>query len=123
MAPPTFGVLRFKLPPAQTGLLLEAVGVAGRALTVTFEVGLLLHPVDVCVKVNVAVPAETPVTTPASVTVATAGVLLTHVPPLVGDNVVVPPAHMDADPVMFTTGRAFTVMVNVHVLVQPLPSV
>jgi len=42
------------------------------------------------VKVNVALPALNPVTNPASVTDATAGLLLDHVPPEVGKIVVVP---------------------------------
>ena len=33
--PATFGVVRFRASPSQTGLLLEAVGVAGVAITVT----------------------------------------------------------------------------------------
>jgi hypothetical protein len=59
------------------------------------------------VNVNVTEPADTPVITPALVTVATAGLLLVHVPPLVGDNVAVLPTHTDAGAV--TTGKAFTV--------------
>ena len=50
---------------------------------------VLVQPVEVRVKVNVAVPAATACTSPAFVTVATPGLLLTHVPPLVGDNIVV----------------------------------
>ena len=83
----------------------------GEAFTVTADV-VLLHPVEVSVKVKVAVPAETPVTTPASVTVATAGLLLTHVPPLVGDKVVVPFTQIKTAPVMLTVGFAFTVTLN-----------
>ncbi len=47
---------------------------------------VLLHPVDVCVKVNVVLPPLMPVTSPAFVTDATEGLLLTHVPPEVGDS-------------------------------------
>src|SRR3990170_6365981 len=63
------------------------VGGAGKGLTATDEV-VLMQLVVVFVKVNVALPAETPVTTPAFVTVATAVLLLVHVPPDVGDKVI-----------------------------------
>ena len=64
------------------------------------------------VNVNVALPAETPVTTPPFVTVATAPLLLAHVPPVVGDNVVVPFTQMDELPVILTTGNALIVKVG-----------
>ena len=63
----------------------------GFATTVIALVAFEMHPVDVSVKVNVAVPAPTEVTTPAFVTVATDVLLLTHVPPVVGERVVVAP--------------------------------
>ena len=50
-----------------------------------------------------------PVTTPAEVTVATAGLLLTQVPPVVGDKVVVDPIHIELLPVMLAVGNALTV--------------
>lgn len=81
----------------------------GKASTVTGEVGDEAHPVAVFVYVKVAVPAETPVTTPALVTVATAGLLLTQVPPEVGDKVVVEPTQITLGPVMLTGVSAFTV--------------
>ena len=65
----------------------------GRAFIVTSPV-VALHPVVPSVKVNVAVPADTPVTRPAPVTIATAVLLLSHAPPDVGDNIVIPSAHM-----------------------------
>ena len=75
------------------GVLIHTVGVDEAAVTV-FEV--LTVTADVVaeqfvvelVKVKVVVPAATPFTTPALVTVATAGLLLIHVPPEVGDKVV-----------------------------------
>ena len=67
---------------------------------------------------NVTLPADTPVITPALVTVAIAGLLLVQVPPLVGDNVAVLPTHTLAGAV--TAGNAFTVTDVVAVLVQPL---
>jgi hypothetical protein len=87
------------------------VGAAGRALTVIAEVELL-QPVPVCVKVKVALPAATPITIPALVTVATAGLLLAQVPPLVGDSVIVLPTHTMVLAVV-TVGLGFTVTVMV----------
>ena len=88
----------------------------GKAFTVTEDV-VLLHPVDVWVNVKVTEPAATPVMTPALVTVAIALLLLTHVPPVVGDNVAVLPTHTVAGAV--TTGKAFTVTEEV-VLLHPV---
>lgn len=58
---------------------------------------------------KVAVPADIPVTTPALVTVAIDGLLLVHVPPDTGNNVVVFPKHIDELPLMMTVGLAITV--------------
>ena len=87
----------------------------GKSFTVTAEV-VLLHPVDVRVKVKVAAPAETPETTPAFVTIATAVLLLTQVPPVVGDNVVVEFKQIEETPVILTVGKAFTVTTGVELL-------
>jgi hypothetical protein len=60
------------------------------------------------VKVKVTLPKSTIVTTPPLVTVATEVLLLIHVPPVVGDKVIVPVLQMllgEAD----TDGNAFTV--------------
>ena len=86
------------------------------AITVTALVVLLQFVVDE-VNVKVADPAATPVTTPAEVTVATDGLLLTHVPPVVGDKVVVAPMHIELLPVMLTVGNGLTVT-DVVVLLQ-----
>ena len=75
------------------GVLIHTVGVDEAAvtvfegLTVTADVVAEQFVVEL-VKVKVAVPAATPFTTPAFVTVATPGLLLIHVPPEVGDKVV-----------------------------------
>ena len=100
-------------PPAQKviGPPAEMVGVGGIGFIVTAAVGNETQPVLVRVNVNVAVPFETPVTTPPGVTVATELSLLVHVPPVVGDNVVVRPAQIVVAPVILTTGFAFTVTV------------
>ena len=62
-------------------------------------------------KVNVTLPAATPVANPALVTVALVGSLLVQVPPVVGDSVMVLPTQTE-DPAL-TTGKALTVTVDV----------
>ena len=94
---------------AQVGCVIApTVGAVGKALTVTGEV-VLLQPVEVWVKVKVTLPAETPVTSPALVTVALVRSLLVHVPPVVGDKVIVLPTQTE-DPAL-TDGKALTVTV------------
>jgi len=58
----------------------------GDAVTVTGSVANEVQPVAVSVKVNVAEPAATPVTTPPLVTLAIPALLLVHEPPVEGDN-------------------------------------
>lgn len=70
------------------------------------------------VKVNVAVPAETPVTTPEFVTVATEGSLLIQIP-FVGESEVVAPIQILVAPVMLTAVGALTVIGKVGADVQP----
>ena len=82
----------------------------------TTEERVLVHVVVVLVKVKVGVPAATPVTTPALVTVAMAALLVAHVPPVVGEIEVVPPAQMGLDPVTLTIGKATTVTADVVAL-------
>jgi hypothetical protein len=89
-------------------------------LTAMAAVGIDVHPVVLFVKVNVAVPTDTPVTTPLLEIVAIAGLLLVHVPPVVGDNFVGPPIHIVVLPVMDTVGLAITVTVGVGTEAQPL---
>ena len=59
---------------------------------------------------NVTLPAATPVTNPALVTVALVRSLLVQVPPVVGDKVIVLPMQTD-DPAL-TAGKALTVTVT-----------
>lgn len=102
-------------------ILLEPVMLTtGIALIVTALVGKDTQPVLVLVKVKVAVPADTPVTTPALVTVAMAGLLLAQVPPVEGDKVVVAATQMLLRPVILTTGKAFTVTAEVGFEIQPV---
>ena len=125
----TAGVLLTQVPPvvgdkvvvkpAQM-VLAPVILTAGKAVTVTAEVGAEVHPLPLSVKVKVAEPAETPVTTPALVTVATAGALLVQVPPVVGDKAVVLPTQMPLAPVMLTTGKALTVTGEVGAEAQPV---
>lgn len=114
----TAGLLLVQVPPDEgdkpvvtpTQMLLgPLIPTVGKALTVIAEVGADTHPVLVLVKVKVAVPADTPETTPALVTVAIAGSLLAQVPPVVGDTVDVLPTQILLDPVMLTAGAGFTV--------------
>jgi hypothetical protein len=75
-------------------------------VTDTDEV-VALQPVIELVKVNVAVPADIPVTTPALVTEAINGLLLIQVPPVVGDKVIVLPTFTEAG--AETTGKGLMV--------------
>ena len=64
----------------------------------------------------VELPIETPVTIPDEATmVATAGLLLVHVPPETGlTNVVLPPTHTVADPVIGKSGLTVSVVRAKH---------
>lgn len=90
-------------------------------MTVTGSVGAETQPVFVLVNVNVAVPAETAVTTPALVTVATAGLLLDQVPPVLGDKPVISPIQSVLTPMMLTIGIGSTVTGAVARDTQPVP--
>lgn len=105
---------------APTHKLLEPVILTtGLFLTVTGLVGNELQPVAVSVNVNVADPTAIPVTNPELLTVAIEGLLLAHVPPVLGESWVVNPAQISSEPVIDTIGLVVTVMVRV--LVQPVP--
>ena len=107
------------VPPTQI-LLPPVMLTTGNAFTVTGAVGAETQPLRVLVKVNVATPAETPVTTPPLVTVATAGLLLDQVPPMVGDRVVVAPTQIVLVPVILPAGVVFTVIAGVGAETQPV---
>lgn len=70
------------------------------------------------VKYTFTLPPLTPVTTPLWVTVAMAGLLLVHIPPVVGLTVVVAPIQIVSSPVMETVGSGFTVTKREAVAVQ-----
>ena len=67
----------------ESGPEIETVG---KPFIVTEFVGRELHPVAVSVKINVAVPAEIPVTCPELFTLAILLLLLVQTPPVDGDN-------------------------------------
>jgi hypothetical protein len=117
--PPVVGLM-VVVPPIHKLVLAPVILVVGLAPTVITEVASLGHPVLVCVNVKVAVPVDTPVTTPAFVTVATALLLLVHVPPVVGLKVVVLPKHIEVPPVTLTVGFALTVNGAVATDVHPV---
>ena len=84
------------------------ISIIGFGFTWIEVVGSEAHPVAVCVNVNVAVPSDIPNTAPILFTVATAGLLLDHVPLTVGVTVVIAPTQMELDPEIFTVGLALT---------------
>jgi hypothetical protein len=94
----------------------ETPGKAGKAFTET-KVVVLLQPVVVFVNVKVVLPADTPVTTPAFVTIALVSSLLTQVPPVVGLKIIVPPIHTCVEDTL-TTGKELIVAVAVVVFEQ-----
>ena len=93
--------------PAHTAL---APVIVGAAFTVTAVV-VEEHPVVASVKVNVTLPAATPVTVFPD-TVAFVASLLTHVPPDAGVKVIVAPTHTVPAEVL-TVGFGFTTTVVV----------
>lgn len=108
--PPEAGVT-LVVPPLHTA---PGPPNTGKAFTVNDTV--LLQPVDELVKVRVTVPAATPVTTPALVTVAIKVLLLLQVPPKPGVTLAVEPTQTDVAPPR--VGSVLTV--NALVLLQPV---
>jgi hypothetical protein len=89
----------------------------GNAFTVTAVV-VLLQFVEPSIKVNVTVPGDTPVMTPAFVTDAMLLLLLVHAPPLVGDKASVEPTQTDAGAVTIGSGFIVIVWLQVDVFAQ-----
>jgi hypothetical protein len=67
----------------------------GLGRTVIFDVGNETQPVDTCVKIKCAVPADIPVINPLLLMVATAGLDEIQVPPVAGVAVAVPAIQTD----------------------------
>lgn len=115
--PPVEGVTEV-VAPIQTDVLL--IFTVGLPYTVTLLVAFDIQPVVVLVNIKPVEPAETPVTNPALVTLATVGFTTDHVPPVEGDKVVVPLIQIPLGPVTETTGLAFTISVAVGRLEHPV---
>jgi hypothetical protein len=90
--PPVVGVTVAELP-THTSFEPPKVGLA-----LTVNVFVAEHPVAVSVKVKVTVPVVILFTRPPFVTVATAGLLLDHVPPVVGVTVTELPKQTSLGP-------------------------
>jgi hypothetical protein len=98
--------------PSSTGVVALST-VTG---TETFDV----HPVEVKVNLNVAVPGDIPVTAPEWLTTATSGFIDAHVPPVVGERFVVPPIQIAWVPVTSTTGLGNTVSASGNTASHPV---
>jgi hypothetical protein len=90
---PPEGGLKVMVDPKQS----VADGTLTVGCCIVTDAVVLLQPVAVSVNVNVTVPANTPVTKPAFVTVATVLSLLTQVPPVDGVKFMVAPTHNVVD--------------------------
>jgi hypothetical protein len=90
-----------------TSTLLAVSAEVGVGFTV-IKLVVALHPA--AVKVKLTVPADTPVTRPLLVIVALVGLLLSQVPPELGDSVMVFPKQNDDDGIL-TAGVALIVIV------------
>ena len=67
-------------------------------LAITVKITVLEQALEVCVYVKVTDPGLMPVTSPALVTVATAGLLLVQVPPVLGVTLAVDPSQTEISP-------------------------
>ena len=114
--PPLEGVKLDKLPTQIAPLPVRLM--VGLSFTVIEDVGDEIQPETLLVNVKVAVPPEIPVITPEFVMVATAGLELVQVPPLVGVTVAFRPAHISLKEGLVTEGTSLTtraiVLLNVE---------
>jgi hypothetical protein len=94
-----------------TSILLAVSADTGVAFTVT-ELVVALQPKAVNVKFTA--PGDTPLTTPAFVIVALAGLLLSHVPPEEGDKVMAFPKQNEEAGTL-TVGTALMVIIALPV--------
>jgi hypothetical protein len=116
--PPTDGD-NCVMPPMHIWVV-PATEVVGLPFTTIGEVLFDVHPVALLVNANLAMPCAIPVTIPPDVILAIVGFLLSHIPPLVGLNWVVPPMHIVDAPVNVTIGLPFTFTLNTCVDEQPV---
>ena len=88
-------------------------------MTVIVKLVSELHPVALLVNINFAIPCDIPVTRPALFTVATAGAVLIHVPPELGDKFVVFPIQSGSGPFTKAIGLPLTIIGAVGSESQP----
>lgn len=101
--------LKVVLSPIQSSLSPVMLTLGPGVTVITLEVSET-QPVKVFVKINLAVPAASPVIKPALLMVATGGLVLIHVPPVVGDKLVVLPTQILPSPFSTTIGLGLTVI-------------
>ena len=101
-------------------ILLHEREMSGLSLTIMLPVGSEEHVLLSNVKVKLTVPPETPITYPSLVTVASDGLLLCQVPPVVGESCVEPPSQMTLPPVILTEGFTKTVNQSEGIDLQPV---
>src|SRR5690606_1946441 len=99
-----------KVCVAFTQILLGKFVIIGKAFIRTLSV-VLLQPIAVLVNVKVTLPCATGVITPALFTVATAGLLLNQVPPVLGVRFPVAPIQICVGDVTGGEGCTVTRMV------------
>src|SRR6202008_5177717 len=99
--PPAVALDKVVFDPAHTVVVPVIDATVGTSFTVTDAVLFVVPQVLVTEYVMVAVPCETPVTSPVPFTLATAVLLVDQLPPAVAlDNVVLFPAHTVVVPVI-----------------------
>ncbi len=123
--PPDVVLVKIVLEPIHAFVVPPIAASVGNAVTLTVACAFDVQPFVVTVYVIVAVPADTPVTTPVELTEAIAALDDVQTPFAVAlASAVVEPEHTSVVPVIAaTTGIALTVTVVVTDDVQPLPFV
>ena len=123
--PPEVVLVKIVLEPIHAFVVPPIAASVGNAVTFTVACAFDVQPFVVTVYVIVALPADTPVTTPLASTVATAVFDDVQTPFEVAlESAVVEPAHTSVVPVIAaTTGRGLTVTDVDTDDVQPLPLV
>ena len=119
--PPLEGVKLDRLPTQMAALPVRFM--VGLSFTVIEDVGDETQPETLLVNVKVAVPLVIPVITPEFVMVATAGLELVQIPPLVGVTVAFRPAHISLKEGLVTEGTSLTTMAIVLLKVEHITPV